>query len=106
MDDVQWDKIAEELGTGRLPMACFDKWLELKKAEKQVKTSKSWTDDDTAALRAAQKKHGNSWQVGRPPHRSCFLKLFSNCNGILRDELGEGVRERGLSRRTRTSVKR
>ena len=83
---VQWEAIAEALGTGRTAMACF---VQVKKTDQLTKGKGAFTDDEQQRIREGLTLYGQNWaeiasHVGGGRSRQQVMHHFKNVMDVTR----------------------
>lgn len=83
---MQWEAIAEALGTGRTAMACF---VQVKKAEQLTKGKGAFTDEEQQKIREGIALYGQNWSeiashVGSGRNRQQVMHHYKNVMDVLR----------------------
>lgn len=96
---VQWEAVAEALGTGRTALACF---LQVKKSEQLTQGRGAFTDDEQQRIREGITLYGLNWaeiasHVGGGRNRQQVMHHFKNVMDVTRKGRWTEEEDRQLS---------
>lgn len=96
---VQWEAVAEALGTGRTALACF---LQVKKSEQLTQGRGAFTDDEQQRIREGVSLYGLNWaeiasHVGGGRNRQQVMHHFKNVMDVTRKGRWTEEEDRQLS---------